>query len=546
MKIRFNHNIIGNCIRAMAMLIVSSCVAGCDDNDIDNTYSRNLSVIQLSPSSDHIILDESAPDEVALTLEWNVAHDYGHEYITTYQYEVSAEGSTAAIKEYEDDGIFRRQYTNRELQEMLTESFGQLTSTLCTLNLSVTATFEGPRMVVPDIATAKVMIKTYGAKQYKADHLFIAGTAIGGEKIELQPTNATSMIYTWNGHLSEGLINFPVSYSDENNALSPVGSDTPIDSDEMEAVMVDASEANSWIIPEANDYRVTINLNTRTVKIVAAGSVIELDALFMAGSATGGEDIEITRTLENDMLYAWRGELKAGHLYLPIEFNEVRAFSLVPKNTGDHDIHAAEAMEFTQTSTESGTGASYWEIPAEGIYRIVVDLENRVITIYSPETDLKNTVVSYNNTVDGINPYSQEVTELWMWGGYNDSAHDAGLKAGFQEKYTLKQSLANPNVFVYYGSALPRGTSTDDWSKATATGALNFLVSNIENNVYAFGSTAPAKRNVTRAYTPVQNGEEHTLVAGQSDNRYAYFCVPENCNYVVVDIENLTVLFDCK
>ena len=546
MKIRFIHNITKGCIQTLTAMALAGVFVACDDNDIDNSYSRNLSVIQLTPSADHIVLDENAPDDVAFTIEWNAAHDYGHEYITTYKYEVSAEGSTVTLKEYEDDGIFRRQYTNRELQEMLIERFGRLSSTLCTLNLSVTATFEGPRMVVPDIATAKIRVKTYGPKQYIADRLFIGGSAVGAQPIELQPTNATSLIYTWTGRLLAGSINFPVSYSDENNVLCPLSPDTPVDNVEMEAVMVDASEARSWLIPEDNDYRVTINLDTRTVKIVPSGSVIELDALFMAGSATGEEEIEIQRMLENAQLYAWRGELKAGRLYLPIEFNSAKTISIVPNASGNHDIHAGEAQEFTQTSTESGTAASYWEIPADGIYRVVVDLADRVVTIYSPETDLKNKVVSYNNTVDGINPYSQEVTELWMWGGYNDAAHDSGLKAGFQEQYTLKQSLANPNVFVYHGSTLPRGTSTDDWSKTTATGALNFLVSNIENNVYAFGSTAPAKRNVTKAYTPVANGEEHTLVAGQSDNRYAYFCVPENCNFVVVDIENLTVLFDCK
>lgn len=71
-------------------------------------------------------------------------------------------------------------------------------------------------------------------------------------------------------------------------------------------------------------------------------------------------------------------------------------------------------------------------------------------------------------------------------------------------------------------------------------------MSNIENNVYAFGSTADAKRNVKRGYLPVNIGETLTLVAGQSDNRYAYFCVPEGCNFVVVDIEKLTATFDKK
>lgn len=41
-------------------------------------------------------------------------------------------------------------------------------------------------------------------------------------------------------------------------------------------------------------------------------------------------------------------------------------------------------------------------------------------------------------------------------------------------------------------------------------------------------------------------GKVEKAVTGQADNRYAYFLIPEGCNYVVVDIENNTVLFDIK
>lgn len=539
-------SIYHNIARLTAIALLAGTVTACDDEDIDNSYSRSNSVIQLEVSSDYVLLDESNPDAVALTLTWNEAHPYGNEFITTYQYQVDAVGSKAsAIKEYEDDGIYRRQYTNAQLQDMLTGHFGCLTSSNIILNLSVTASFEGPRVVIPDIATTSVTIKTYGPKQYLADRLFISGEAVDKE-IELATTTPTSGIYNWTGALSAGKINFHVIYGDENNAISPAETDAPITSDEMPAIMADAVKANYWIIPEPDNYRITINMNNRTVKIVPAGSIIELDRLFMTGAATADEAIEIGRTLENDDLYAWRGALKAGKLYMPIEFNGETAVSFVPKDKNSHDINDGVVHEFDQVPTASGTMAAYWEIPADGTYRIVVNITDRTVTIYSAATDMKNIEVSYNNTVDQINPYTQEVSELWMWGGFNASAHDDGMKAGFQSKYRMVQSLANPYVFVYKGDNLPRSTSTDDWSKATATGALNFLVSNIENNVYAYGSTIEAKRNSKRGYLPVSLGDELQLVPGQSDNRYAYFCVPENCNFVVVDIENLTVKFDHK
>lgn len=528
-----------------ALALTAGMLTGCND-DIDNALSRNQSVIQLQTSSDYVVLDESRPDDVALTIEWDAAHDYGNEYLTTYVYEFSAVGSKAPTKkEYEDDGIFRREYTNSELQELLVGHFGCLTSTLTTLNLTVTASFEGPRVVIPDIAAASVKVKTYGEKQYLADKLFVGGSAVGETPIELTPTSADPMVYTWTGTLLAGKVNFPVTYGDENNAIGPQTPDMPIENGEMPAIMTDAAQANYWVIAAEDNYRVTVNLANHTVKIASAGSIIELDDLLMTGSAAGGSEIQLTKCLEKDMLYAWKGELKAGSLYLPVMYLEEKTMSFGPSDKDDHDIHDGQAMEVAQTAY-SPAPAAYWTIPADGTYRVVVDLEERMATIYSAATDKKNTTVSYNNTVDGINPFSQEVTELWIWGGFNASAHDDGLKPGFQSKYCMKQSLANPNVFVYYGDPLPRSGSTDDWSKKTATGALNFLVSNIENNVYAYGSTIDAKRNDHRGYLEVSLGQTLQLVAGQSDNRYAYFCVPENCNYVVVDIEKLTVTFDNK
>lgn len=541
------YNRIFNKVSGLALItVLAGSVASCGDEDIDNSYSRSNAVIEVIPSDSYVILDENNPDAVALTVEWNPAHNYGNEFITTYQYQIDATGSKAsAVKEYEDNENYRRDYTNRELQEMLINHFGCLTSSVVTLNFTVTATFEGPKVVIPDIGSAEVRVKTYGAKQFMADRLFIGGDAVG-EDIELSPTSETSGIYTWTGALAKGKINFPVIYGDENNAISPADANSAITTDEMPAIMADAASANYWVIPEAANYKITVNMNNQTVKIIEAGSVIEIDKLYLSGSATGDADIEIQPALEADGLYAWRGKLKAGQLYMPIEFNEEKELSIVPKDKESHDINDGNAHDFEQVPTLSGTGAAYWTIPADGTYRVVVNTEDRTVTIYSQATDLANMTVSYNNTVDGINPYTQEVTELWMWGGFNASAHDDGLKAGFQSKYKLTQSLANPYVFVYHGEVLPRSTSTDDWSKATLVGALNFLVSNIENNVYAFGSTAPAKRNSKRASVDVKLGDKLELVAGQSDNRYAYFSVPENCNYVVVDIKNLVVTFDHK
>ena len=119
-----------SCLRLLGMTVLSFFFVACGNDDIDNNYSRNNYEVNLTASSENVILDESKPNEVALTLEWTPSHDYGNDYIVTYNYQMELVGSKAdAIKEYEDGGMFIRNYTNKELQDLLVDKFDQLTST---------------------------------------------------------------------------------------------------------------------------------------------------------------------------------------------------------------------------------------------------------------------------------------------------------------------------------------------------------------------------------------------------------------------------------
>ena len=259
-----------------------------------------------------------------------------------------------------------------------------------------------------------------------------------------------------------------------------------------------------------------------------------VESLSISGAAAGGTPITVEKTLEDETLYAWKGELQAGEF--KINVNGTDAFLSVA-DANFEGIPSGYSIAFD--------GGSY-TVPAAGSYRIIVDTEAATVEVRDEEHDLKNKSVSYNNTVDKVNPYTQEVTVLWMWGGFNSFSTESGMKTGFDSDYTLTQSMADPCLFVYHGEVLPRLSAVDaNNNDERKTGFIKFLVSNIENNVYAYGSTADAKRNDHSGYLEnIVLGETQTLVEGQGDNRYAYFIIPENVNYVEVDIENLTVIFD--
>ncbi|MBP3482936.1 MAG: SusE domain-containing protein [Alistipes sp.] len=526
-----------------AVLLIVCGLASCRQ-EIDNAYSRHNFVIEIGASAQTVVLDEAAKDETALVIDWTPAVNYGNDYIIEYTYKMEVSGSKGdAIVEYDDEGKFGREYTNADLQKQLTEHFGMLTSSYCDVRFTITATFSGPTLIIPDEASVNVRVKTYGAKQFEADELYLNGSAFEAP-LKLSPSENNARLYVWTGTLAAGKIWFPVVYGDENNAIIPASeTDTDIESTPMAATVVDAAKANAgWKIATADEYRVTVNFDTKTVTIIPTSEIVEIEKIYLGGSAAPEAEIEVAQTLENPSVYAFRGELKEGDLYLPILFGGKTEMSLVPAS-GD-DIHDGEASAYTQIATSAAQNGKHWTIPAAGVYRIVLDIDAKTVTFRSAATDLKNTEVSYNNTVAGINPYTQEVTELWMWGTFNNFGTDAGMKTGFQSKYTLKQSLANPNIFIYKGSVLPRNTATDSNDKKAQAAGVNFKVSNIENNVYSYGSTADAVRNDHSGYTDAVIGNKETLTEGQSHNRYAYFRIPENCNYVEVDIEKMTVVFD--
>lgn len=545
-------------IHKSAFLLGALALAACNE-EVDNAYSRHNFVVEINSSAQTVVLDEDAADETALTVEWTPAAEYGDDYIVTYYYQIEVDGSKSeAVTEYEDTGNFRREYTNADLQGMLVNHFGALTSSYCDVRFTITVSFDGPTLIIPDEASVSVRVKTYGPKQFEADELYMSGSAFE-TPVQIAASASNPRLFVWTGTLKQGTVYFPVVYGDENNVIVPAsGADTEIVETPMEAQVLGADETHGgWKIPADDEYRVTVNLDAKTVTIIPTSSIVEIDKIYLAGTAAPEAEIEVAQTLENASVYAFRGELNAGTLYLPLLYDEKTEMSFVPAE-GD-DIHDGEASAYMQVATSSvAPNNRYWTIPADGTYRIVVDLDAKTITFRSAATDLKNTVVSFNKTytedgTDKANPYEMEVTQLWMYGtfnGYDRDPDHSGYFVGINEAYSLKQSLANPNVFVYKGAVLPRKTAEDGNNKGSGapsksqTATVNFKVTPWNYNVYSYGSTADAVQNQYSGYTEASLGKVEELVAGQSHNRYAYFIIPEGCNYVEIDIENLTVVFD--
>ena len=273
--------------------------------------------------------------------------------------------------------------------------------------------------------------------------------------------------------------------------------------------------------------------------------------IVLEGSAVSSA-ASLTQTLENENLFAVVTDLVAGNLTLTVNHT---GQAIAPASGHAFNDGATTAVAYSAPAADK-----YFTISADGTYRIIFNKSTKTVTIQSPATFVANKRASYNNTVAGINPYEQEITELWMWGGFNGFSKDEDLLAGFQRKYRLLQSAANPYLFVYSGTALPHSSGNYNsknqvTNETSGAGWLTFLISNIQNNVYAYGSTAAAVRNSYTNRVDCDLDTEYTCVGGQGNNRYAYFGIPTGANYVELDISgmsddgtsgNATVIFKKK
>ncbi|MGM9735731.1 MAG: SusE domain-containing protein [Candidatus Cryptobacteroides sp.] len=506
-----------NIFRISAATVAAiALLSGCS-SEIDHAYSRFPSVMQMTASSTDVVLDESAPDEVALRIEWTAAKDYGEDFIMTYKYEWNlVESKVTAKSEYEDMGIFVREYTNEELQKIMIDDFGYKTSTWGTMQFTASADYDGgDRVVLPDQASITVKVKTYGAKQFAAETLYIGGSALPDGRIELTPSANNASVYIWNGNLQAGRVNFPAIYGDEENVIIPAsGKDEAATGEAMDAAISSWSETSpGWTVDSAEPYRVTLNMDNRTVAIIPQADILEFDNIFISGNAIA-EEVQIQKTLENEAIYAWYGDLKAGQLYFPVEFANERNYVFVPSRNSV-EILDGQADAFVSSSAAASAG-KYWNIPAEGKYRIVLDTDAKTVSIYSEATDVKNKTVIFKRTAGTANDnYTMEVTQLWIFGG---SVYYSGSKPK-GDPYVLTQSLANPRLFIYKGETLK-------------TDKIKFLVSDNWNNEYAFGS------GDTRDYvmSPTLGSMNTPLYAGQGNNRYAWFNIPADTNYIEVYI----------
>ena len=273
----------------------------------------------------------------------------------------------------------------------------------------------------------------------------------------------------------------------------------------------------------------------KTAKKYEAGKVYNLSYSYrnevtLTGTALSKE-AGMTQTLENSSVYAWVGTLHAGKLGIRIT-----------DESGTSYVNAGTALSEGKTvdvKTQSTT--SEISIPSEDQYRVVLDTENKTLTIYNSENEFNKpfTVTWQPNSDAHLKPITTVVTNLWLRGA------TAGNWYKYGKDLKLTQSLADPQVLVYIGDSIKDGD-----------GRTSFSI--ISKYVYdGDGNGSEEEYDVNNAYqfAPVRTGKDYTQdleldkwmpMSGGTDIRGNFFKCNQGTNFIVFDLRHMQVKFSNK
>lgn len=265
-----------------------------------------------------------------------------------------------------------------------------------------------------------------------------------------------------------------------------------------------------YVMPEVR----TISVDVRPYKPI----VFDADKVFLEGNAIGEQQVQMTRTLENEHLYAALLDLKPGLLKIPVEFDgEINYVS--PE--GESDVTLSDDKVDTLTvAMRKPAAAIGWKITETGEHRVVVNMEAKTVAIYPPSKKLEPLTIDwiYNGAETG-DIRTTTVTNLWLHGPINSwgTPIDGNFTA----------SLADPQVLVRKGVAL--------------SGDAKFIIESASpNNVYAFGPVLNNGASITR--TLVHGVYSDMSGSASRAQRDSNFKIPGNTTLIALDLRNKKIL----
>lgn len=330
-----------------------------------------------------------------------------------------------------------------------------------------------------------------------------------------------------------------------------------------------------YVMPEVR----TVDVDIQPYKPL----VFEADQVFVSGSAkTGTSRQAVSQTLEDEYLYAIVTNLKPGELIIPVVNDGVEQY-IAPALDQDgtfKDGVDVPARMLAQNEDGSVPEDAAWEITETGDHRIVINMLDQTVKIYSPDNEFNKpfTVEWYPNCTLTLTPYPVTVTsKVWIRGDGAYKPDGTGSWYEYGVELNLQQSEADPMVLVYSGPAIKSGRNSFAITSAvsydangdgkdesyTCNNAYVFAPVRVDTdgNGYHDGQGVDINKNGITSdkgdtedgiYNKDANHDESVTVgawmdmSGGPDIRGNYFKTPSGANFIVFDLRNMKIKFEVR
>ena len=406
---------------------------GCEDDydEYDNSwFVNNEEKMELTVSAASVKLNEEKLSDEVLTFSWTSARvmpeGYKVSYVTMLDLKSNQFGTSTVIRNLENEGVFSRSYTTEQLQNYITQNWGQSVSEEVTLSFKVIAKWDSEeKYIMPEVRTADVNVMPYKPLVFDADIVYVSGSA-----------------------------------------------------------------------------------------------------------KTGVSQQIVSRTLENEYLYAIVTNLKPGQLTIPVTYEGMTQYIAPVSDGAFKDGEPVEAKMIAAADDGAAPEEAGWEITGNGEYRVVIDMLNKKVTIYSPENEFNEPLIItwYPNNDENKGKVTTEINTETLDYYTSDTW-------GWKDLAGVTQSLADPRILVYSGEALKGGQ-------------IKFVIGNggvtdtgeewTVNNCYCFSSelldpdTSRDVSVIAGQWTPMSGGSS-------SAQRNSYFNKLSGMNFIVFDFRNMRI-----
>ncbi|MCM1177224.1 MAG: SusE domain-containing protein [Bacteroidales bacterium] len=271
-------------------------LAGCNKGGFQGPDRSMYDVVEtmtLEVSAEEVVLDAEAPDEVALAFTWSPAREMPDDYIVTYVTYLDIEGNdfSNSVREVEDDGVYFKEYTNQQLQNLLVDKWGKNYSRAVNMQFKVIAKWDGgTKYIMPEVRTTGVSVRPFRPLTFDADRIFLSGEAVTGTTKQAMPkTPENEFIYAEEVYLQPGMMTIPIEYEGITSYICPADGDVIIPDDDLvggkpaateyAAVVKDEPKEGAslpaWNIPVEGYWRVIIDIENKAVKFFSPKNRLE-------------------------------------------------------------------------------------------------------------------------------------------------------------------------------------------------------------------------------------------------------------------------------